>query len=75
MNEAPRVGVPSPCRDICQLDNAGICLGCGRTLGEIAEWTRANSERRLQIRAAARERVERILEVAQSGEFAEREPR
>ena len=75
MSETWQVSVPSPCRDICQLDSAGICLGCGRTLGEIGEWTRADNARRLQIRATARERVERILEVAQSGEFAEREPR
>ena len=30
---------PSPCKDICALDTkASICTGCGRTLGEIAEW-------------------------------------
>ena len=29
----------SPCRHICQLDPAGdTCLGCGRTLDEIAGW-------------------------------------
>ena len=75
MSETPRVSVPSPCRDICELDSANVCLGCGRTLGEIAEWTRADSERRLQIRAAARARVERVLESAQGGEFVDRSPR
>ena len=75
MNEAPRVSVPSPCRDVCQLGRADVCVGCGRTLGEIAEWTRAGTERRLQIRAAARERVERALEAAQDGELIDRSPR
>ena len=75
MNEAPRVSVPSPCRDICQLGNAGICLGCGRSLGEIAEWTRADNARRLQIRAAARARIEQPLEPAQGGELLDRGPR
>ncbi|MFM9827593.1 MAG: DUF1289 domain-containing protein [Sphingomonas sp.] len=30
---------PSPCKEICKLNiNASVCTGCGRTLGEIAEW-------------------------------------
>jgi hypothetical protein len=58
MIEAPRASVPSPCRDVCQLDRQGICIGCGRSIGEITEWTRAGSERRLEIRAAARARIE-----------------
>ena len=58
MNEAPRVSVPSPCRDICQLDGGGVCIGCGRTIDEISEWTRADNARRLEIRAAARARIE-----------------
>lgn len=33
--------VPSPCRKICTLDPAGrLCLGCRRTLDEIARWSR-----------------------------------
>lgn len=75
MNEAPRVTVPSPCRDICQLDAAEICLGCGRSLGEIAEWTSADNARRLQIRAVARARVEHALEATQRGELVDRGPR
>ncbi len=64
--------VPSPCRDVCQLDQAGICQGCGRTLGEIAEWTRVDNTRRLEICAAARARIERALEAAQRGELFDR---
>ena len=31
--------VPSPCRDICRIDQAsGYCVGCGRTLDEITSW-------------------------------------
>ncbi len=30
----------SPCVDICRLDADGqICLGCRRTIGEIAGWS------------------------------------
>lgn len=32
----------SPCTNICTIDEAtGWCLGCGRTLDEIAGWTSA----------------------------------
>jgi predicted Fe-S protein YdhL (DUF1289 family) len=75
MSESPRVSVPSPCRDVCQLDGGGVCIGCGRTLAEISEWTRAGNERRLQIRAAARARVEQALDAAQRSELVERGPR
>lgn len=30
--------VPSPCTKLCQLDAAGVCLGCKRTRQEIAAW-------------------------------------
>lgn len=31
--------VPSPCTGVCRIDPAaGWCLGCRRTLGEIAAW-------------------------------------
>ena len=31
--------LPSPCISVCQMDRSdGICLGCYRTLGEIASW-------------------------------------
>jgi predicted Fe-S protein YdhL (DUF1289 family) len=31
--------VPSPCIKVCQLDPATqICLGCQRTMQEIADW-------------------------------------
>ena len=73
--DTPRVSVPSPCRDVCQLDTVGICLGCGRSIAEISEWTRADSDRRLQIRAAARARIEQALEAAQLGEVPGGGPR
>jgi len=31
--------VPSPCTSVCRIDDAtGLCLGCKRTLAEIADW-------------------------------------
>lgn len=35
--------VPSPCLSVCQMDPAsGLCLGCLRTLEEIARWGSAD---------------------------------
>jgi len=46
--------VASPCIDICRLDTQQVCVGCGRTLQEIADWGSASAERRRQIVTAAR---------------------
>ena len=32
--------VPSPCRNVCRMhEPSGHCVGCGRTLDEIALWS------------------------------------
>jgi predicted Fe-S protein YdhL (DUF1289 family) len=41
--------VPSPCVDICRLDAQGLCVGCRRTIEEIAEWPSAGEARRREI--------------------------
>ena len=64
--------VTSPCRDICQLDGIGVCIGCGRTGFEIGEWLQASAERRRQICALAKARLERASEATQRGELLDR---
>jgi uncharacterized protein len=51
MGNAPLTesSVPSPCVDICRLDAQGLCVGCRRTLQEIAEWPGAGDARRREI--------------------------
>ncbi len=40
----------SPCRNICQLDKTGrLCLGCGRTLDEIAGWAGMTDAQRREV--------------------------
>ena len=35
----PALHVLSPCVNVCQMDpDSGLCLGCRRTLREIADW-------------------------------------
>lgn len=48
----------SPCNKICVIDAAsGLCRGCGRTLGEVAEWLSLPPERRRAIMAGLPQRM------------------
>jgi predicted Fe-S protein YdhL (DUF1289 family) len=51
MVNAALTGAPaaSPCIDVCRLDDQGLCVGCRRSLDEIAEWSRASEARRREI--------------------------
>jgi predicted Fe-S protein YdhL (DUF1289 family) len=49
--------VASPCVNICRLDAQGLCIGCRRTLSEIAEWSQASDARRLEILGALKMRT------------------
>lgn len=41
----------SPCIGVCRLDAVGMCIGCRRTMSEIARWgTMSNEERRRWMR-------------------------
>ena len=43
-------GVPSPCINLCKMDaDTGWCLGCHRTIAEIAGWGRLDDANKLQI--------------------------
>ena len=42
----------SPCVKVCQMDpQRGLCLGCARTLDEIARWAQMSDEERERITA------------------------
>jgi len=44
--------IQSPCIKICTLDaRSGLCLGCGRTIDEIARWGGMNETERARIMA------------------------
>jgi uncharacterized protein len=45
-------GMESPCVDICEIDRVtGLCLGCRRTIEEIAAWSAMTSAERRRIMA------------------------
>ena len=50
----------SPCIQTCKLDpTERFCLGCGRSLAELAAWSQANPAEQARIIAAARARLGR----------------
>jgi len=52
---------PSPCIKVCVIDEAvGVCLGCCRTLGEIAAWGSLDEAARAAIVAALPARREEL---------------
>jgi predicted Fe-S protein YdhL (DUF1289 family) len=52
--------VASPCTQVCTLNAAQVCVGCGRRIEEIVEWPQAAEARRRTIVVAARERLQRL---------------
>lgn len=60
----------SPCVRLCTLDpEIGLCVGCGRTLAEIGQWSRYSDAERRAIMDSLAERL-----AAYRASFAERTP-
>ena len=46
------MAIASPCNKVCTIDpRSGLCHGCGRTLGEIAQWASLSESERRRIMA------------------------
>jgi predicted Fe-S protein YdhL (DUF1289 family) len=44
--------IETPCIKICTLDaRSGLCLGCGRTVDEIARWSAMSAAERARVMA------------------------
>ncbi len=53
--------IQSPCIKICTLDaRSGLCLGCGRTIGEIASWTSLSDAERARVTGELADRLTRL---------------
>ena len=46
----------SPCVNICKMDG-GVCIGCGRTLKEIADWQKLTKQERADVKRNAMRRL------------------
>lgn len=50
--------VPSPCANVCRIDEAsGLCVGCLRTLPEIAGWSRLDDAAKRRLWATLPTRI------------------
>ncbi len=55
----------SPCIKVCQMDpRRGLCLGCRRTLDEIARWASMSDAERDRIMAELARRQSDVAEVS-----------
>ena len=58
---APPRPIATPCVQVCVVDGeSGLCLGCFRTLSEVAGWARLSDEARALIMAQLPGRKSRI---------------
>ena len=49
--------IKSPCIDICKLDKeTGICIGCFRTVEEIAKWKKMEDDEKLDVLGKLKDR-------------------
>jgi uncharacterized protein len=50
--------IESPCAKVCTLEPiSGLCMGCGRTLQEIANWTAFSASERAAVMMELPERL------------------
>lgn len=59
--EEPTGPVASPCVGICCVGADGICIGCFRSLDELAAWTTANDTVKRRILRNCHERRQRTV--------------
>jgi len=56
---------PSPCINVCRMDpHSGLCLGCQRTLEEIAGWSGFDDAARLAVLDRVAERQQQAIQAA-----------
>jgi predicted Fe-S protein YdhL (DUF1289 family) len=50
VTDTPPAPIETPCIRVCTVDGkSGLCLGCFRTLAEIARWSRFEADERARL--------------------------
>ena len=49
--------VESPCINVCKIEN-DVCIGCGRTLEEIAHWSEMTDADKEQVNANLQNKIQ-----------------
>jgi hypothetical protein len=56
------MAIESPCTKVCVIHAVkGLCLGCGRSLSEIATWTKLSGQDRTRVMADLPRRLATVL--------------
>ena len=59
------MAIATPCTKVCVIDRAtGLCVGCARTLGEIAGWGTLTDEQRERVMAQLPARMVQLGETS-----------
>ena len=59
MTSKPIDAVPSPCINVCRMDErTGLCVGCARTIDEIAAWSTMSDDEKRSVWTLLEERRE-----------------
>jgi uncharacterized protein len=65
---AMQAAIRTPCVQVCYVDGeTGYCLGCARTLGEIARWARLSDQERDTVMAVLPARIEALKQTGKLG--------
>ena len=49
--------VKSPCISVCALNDDGVCIGCWRSVDEIAAWSSLDNEKKREVVKLAQQRA------------------
>jgi predicted Fe-S protein YdhL (DUF1289 family) len=61
VSAGPPKAIATPCVQVCAVDGeSGLCLGCFRTLKEIAGWRAMGEEARAEVMAELPDRRSRV---------------
>jgi uncharacterized protein len=54
--------ISSPCIDVCDVDSTGqYCIGCGRSMDEIARWLTTSEQERQAIMDKLPDRLQQLI--------------
>jgi predicted Fe-S protein YdhL (DUF1289 family) len=54
----PNASIDTPCKNVCVVHpDAQLCIGCGRSIGEIARWQSLSGAERSSIMAQLPDRL------------------
>jgi predicted Fe-S protein YdhL (DUF1289 family) len=57
--------IETPCIQVCTVDQlSALCVGCGRSLAEIAAWSRYSADERRRVMANLPQRLDRLHRIS-----------